>query len=137
MAESQNERYAVIAARRNEIFPGGVVIAYGDEESMRELIAAPSIIEIGSCSHEAAVAVIANNSAGDADSEKTQKKHASRPEGHDRESQPPRQHLRRRTGLAEARRIASATLQSAVAAGVLMFYSRSVHGALIRAFVGA
>src|SRR5579863_25112 len=74
MAESQNERYAVIAARRNEIFPGGVVIAYGDEESMRELIAAPSIIEIGSCSHEAAVAVIANNSAGDADSEKTQKK---------------------------------------------------------------
>jgi hypothetical protein len=40
-------------------------------------------------------------------------------------------------GLAETRRIACATLQNAVVAGVLLFYSRSVLGAVIRAFVGA
>ena len=41
--------------------------------------------------------------------------------------------LRRRIGLTETRRIACATLQSALAAGVLMFYSRSLVGAVIRA----
>jgi hypothetical protein len=44
---------------------------------------------------------------------------------------------RYRVGLAETRRIACATLQSIVVAGVLMFYSRSVLGAVIRAFVSA
>ena len=40
-------------------------------------------------------------------------------------------------GLTDTRRIACATLQNAVVAGVLLFYSRSVLGAVIRAFVGA
>jgi len=40
-------------------------------------------------------------------------------------------------GLTDTRRIACATLQNAVVAGVLAFYSRSVLGAVIRAFVGA
>jgi len=44
---------------------------------------------------------------------------------------------RYRVGLTDARRITCATLQNAVVAGVLMFYSRSVVGAVIRACVGA
>jgi hypothetical protein len=44
---------------------------------------------------------------------------------------------RRTVGIVETRRIACATLQNAVVAGVLMFYSRSVLGAVIRACVGA
>jgi hypothetical protein len=54
-----------------------------------------------------------------------------------RGTQSPRQHLLLRVGFTETRRIVCATLQSAVVAGVLMFYSRSVLGAVIRAFVGA
>ena len=42
-----------------------------------------------------------------------------------------------RVGLTETRRIACATLQNAVVAGVLMFYSRSLLGAVIRACVSA
>jgi hypothetical protein len=49
----------------------------------------------------------------------------------------PRQTLRLTVGLAETRRIACATLQNAVVAGILLFYSRSVLGAVVRAFVGA
>lgn len=49
----------------------------------------------------------------------------------------PRQRLLNRVGLEETRCIAFATLQNAVVAGVLMFYSRSVLGAVIRACVGA
>ena len=45
--ESQSEQYAVIGVRRNEVFPEHFVIAYRDEKSLRELIAAPSIIGIG------------------------------------------------------------------------------------------
>jgi hypothetical protein len=48
-----------------------------------------------------------------------------------------RHDLRHRVGLGETRRIAFAILQSAVVAGVLMFYSKSVLGAVMRAFVGA
>jgi hypothetical protein len=40
-------------------------------------------------------------------------------------------------GITETRRLAFATLQNAVVAGVLLFYSRSVVGAVIRAFLGA
>jgi hypothetical protein len=40
-------------------------------------------------------------------------------------------------GITETRRIACATLQNAVVAGVLLFYSRSVVGAVIRVVVGA
>jgi hypothetical protein len=48
-----------------------------------------------------------------------------------------RHDLRHRVGLGETRRIAFATLQSAAVAGVLMFYSKSVLGAVMRTFVGA
>jgi hypothetical protein len=47
------------------------------------------------------------------------------------------QSWRYRVGLTDTRRIACATLQNAIVAGVLMFYSRSVLGAVIRACVGA
>ena len=90
--ESQSERYAVIGVRWYEVFPE-LVVAYRDEESLRELIAAPCIIGIGFGSREAA--------------------------------------------LTETRRIACAALQHAIAAGVLMFYSKSVIAAAVRAFVGA
>jgi|HubBroStandDraft_6_1064221.scaffolds.fasta_scaffold854461_2 hypothetical protein len=52
-----------------------------------------------------------------------------------RAPQSPEHRLRPRVGLTESRRFACATLQNAVLAGILMFHSRSVLGAIARAFV--
>jgi hypothetical protein len=65
------------------------------------------------------------------------KKPALRRKDDQRGAQSPRQLLLHAVGLTETRRIAGASLQNAVVAGVLTFYSRSVLGAVIRAFVGA
>ncbi len=49
----------------------------------------------------------------------------------------PSQELRHRVRFTETRVAACEILQNAFVAGVLMFYSRNVLGAVIRAFVGA
>ena len=49
-------QYAVIAGLRSETGPERLVIAYPNQESLRDLIAAPSIIAIGFSSREEAVA---------------------------------------------------------------------------------
>jgi hypothetical protein len=128
-AKSQSEQYAVIEVRRNEVFPEHFVIAFRGEESLRELIAMPSIIGIGFSSREAAAAVIPNRSSRPADSKNIREK-ATRKREDDGRGQSRSQRLRHRVALA------CSTLQNAVAAGVLMFYSKSVRGAVIRAFVG-
>ena len=54
LVDSPNEQYAVIEARRTEGPSERLVIAYPDEESLRELIAGPSIIACGFASREEA-----------------------------------------------------------------------------------
>jgi hypothetical protein len=135
--ESQSGRYAVIEIRRNEVFPKRFVISYRDEESLRELIAAPRIIGIGFGFREAAVEVVPSIASTDDDSKNIREKPVFRGEEDRRGPQSTRQHPRHRLRLTETRRIACATLQNAVLAGVLMFHSRSVLGAVIRAFVCA
>ena len=56
VVDSSNGRYAVIAGLRTETGHERLVIAYPNEESLRDLIAAPSIIAIGFSSREEAVA---------------------------------------------------------------------------------
>ena len=55
VADSSNVRYAVIAGLRTETGHERLVIAYPNEESLRDLIAAPSIIAFGFSSREEAV----------------------------------------------------------------------------------
>jgi hypothetical protein len=135
--ESQSGRYAVIEVRRNEVFPERLVIAYRDEESLHEAIAAPSIIGIGFSSREAALAVISNGSSTGANSKDFRENPVFRREDDRRGPQSPRQPPLHRVGLTATRPLACAALQNAVVAGILMFYSRSVLGAVIRACVGA
>jgi len=54
MVDSSGMQYAVIAGLRTETGPERLVIAYPNEESLRELIAAASIIAVGFCSREEA-----------------------------------------------------------------------------------
>jgi hypothetical protein len=49
-------RYAVILASSKKDRPERFVIAYHDENCLRDLIAAPSIIELGFASREEAIA---------------------------------------------------------------------------------
>jgi len=51
-----NVQYAVIAGLRTETGPERLVIAYPNEASLRDLIAAPSIVALGFSSREEAVA---------------------------------------------------------------------------------
>ncbi len=56
LADSSGVQYAVIAGLRTETGPERLVIAYRNEESLRDLIAAPSIMALGFSSRENAVA---------------------------------------------------------------------------------
>jgi hypothetical protein len=56
VVDSSGVHYAVIAGLRTETGPERLVIAYPNEESLRDLIAAPSIIAVGFSSREEAVA---------------------------------------------------------------------------------
>jgi hypothetical protein len=56
MLDSSGMQYAVIAGLRTETGPERLVIAYANEKSLRDFIAAPSIIAVGFSSREEAVA---------------------------------------------------------------------------------
>lgn len=56
VVDSSDVRYAVIAGLRTETGPERLVIAYPNEESLRDLIAASSIIALGFSSREEAMA---------------------------------------------------------------------------------
>lgn len=56
MVDSSGMQYAVIAGLRTETGPERLVIAYPNEKSLRELIAAASIIAVSFSSREEAVA---------------------------------------------------------------------------------
>jgi hypothetical protein len=133
--ELQSGRYLVIEARWYEPFLKRFVFALRDEESLREPIGI-SVVGIGFGPCEAAAAVIANRSSRGADSKNNPEKLAVDCEGDHGGAQSPRQGLRHRVGLSETRRIAGATLQYAIAASILMFYSKNVLGAALRALVG-
>lgn len=56
LVDSSGMQYAVIAGLRTETGPERLVIAYPNEESLRDLIAAASIIALGFSSREEAAA---------------------------------------------------------------------------------
>jgi hypothetical protein len=55
LVDSSSVQYAVIAGLRTETGPERLVIAYPNEKSLRDLLAAPSILAIGFSSREDAV----------------------------------------------------------------------------------
>ena len=134
--ESQSERHAMIAVRWDEVFPE-LVIEHCDKESLRQLIAAPRVVGIGISSYEAAVAASSNRSSGNPDSIKTREKTVVAREDDGRVLQLAGQRPRQRVGLQDTRRLVYALLQHLIAAGVLIFYSKSVMGAALRACIGA
>jgi hypothetical protein len=137
VVDSSIAQYAVIEARRTEGPSECFVIAYSDEESLRDLIAAPSIIACGFASREQAQANI------DADfwtavawmqtsTGLTVDAAAKYPSGV--------LSIKRCLGagfdLRQTGRVVRAFLQTTVATAILIFYSRNVVSTVIRSFVG-
>jgi hypothetical protein len=130
-------KFAVIEALMTEDGPECVVLAYPDEGSLRDLIAAHSIVALGFASRDKAVASIQRCFSLSADwrtmvktavpqeIKKCQREHYS---------------ARRRFSdwfcFADFRRIASRAIQHAVAAAVLVFYSGNALSETIRTFIG-
>jgi len=124
-------RYAVIRASSNKDRPERLVIAYQDEDCLRDLIAAPSIIGLGFASRDGAVANLEGHMPDAAPSKQkpriTAMFHATYENGD----------LRSRHGLVKQRRIPRSILQSARAAVIALFYSKNIVSVMIRMALGA
>jgi hypothetical protein len=107
-------RYAVIQASSKKERPERLVIAYHDENCLRGLIAAPSIIGLGFASREEAIA---------------------KPEGRVSDGAPSKQLSGHR--LVKHCRIPQSILQFAVAAFIALFYSKNIVSVMIRMALGA
>ena len=133
--------YAVIEASSKKDRPERLVIAYHDENCLRDLIAAPSIIGLGFASREEAIANLEVHMSDSAPSKL--KPRITAPKGRllltasqmfhaadENEDLPSGQ------GLVH-RRILYRILQSAFAAAIALFYSKNMVSLMIRMVLGA
>jgi hypothetical protein len=126
-----NVRYAVIQASSNDGRPERLVIAYRDEDCLRDLIAAPSIFGLGFASHEEAIANL-KSVASDAVPSKQERRvsamfHATHAKVESAGGPGPVKHCRIPQGI----------LQSALAAVMALFYSKNIVSVMIRMALGA
>lgn len=133
LVDSPNAQYAVIETRRTEGPSERFVIAYPDEESLRELIAGPSIIACGFASREDAQANIDADFWTAAAWKQTPR---DRAEKYQRGVLSAKWPLGTCFKLPRTGRILRGFLQTAVAGAILIFYSRNAVSAVIRSFVG-
>lgn len=136
LADSSIAQYAVIEAR----WTGGpcerFVIAYPDEESLRELIAGPSIVACGFANREEAQAKIDADFWTAAGWEQTSRRPTvDGAEKYQRGVLSAKRRAGSRFDLTHTRRIVRVFLQSAVAGAILILYSRNAVSAAIRSFV--
>ena len=131
-------QYALIEARRTEGPSERFVIAYPDEESLRELIAGPSIIACGFAYREEAQANIdAHFSTAEAWKQTSGGPTVDGAEKYQRGVVSAKRHLGTAFNLAQAGRVIRGFLQAAVAGAILILYSRNAVSAVIRSLVGA
>jgi len=123
--------YAVIQASSTKDRPERLVIAYRDENCLRDLIAAPSIIGLGFASREEAIANLEGHMSDAAPSKQRPRITAMFLATHENGD------LRSGHGLVKHRRIPQSILQSALAAVIALFYSKNIVSVMIRMALGA
>ena len=124
-------RYAVIQASSKKGRPERLVIAYHDEQSLRDLIAAPSIIGLGFASREEAITNCERHMSDAARSKPKPRITAMFYLPHAKVE------LAGRHGLVNHRRIPQSIVASALAALVALIYSKNIVSAMIRMALGA
>jgi hypothetical protein len=132
LVDSPIAQYAVIEARRTEGPSERFVIAYPDEESLRELIAGPSIIACGFASREEAQVNVDTDFWAAAAWKQTPRDGA---EKYQRGVLSAKWRLGAGFNLTQTGRIVRGFLQAAVAGAILIFYSRNAVSTVIRSFV--
>jgi hypothetical protein len=130
--DSPIAQYAVIEARRIEGLSERLVIAYRDEESLRDLIAGPSIIACGFASHEEAQANIDADFWTAAAWKETPR---DRAEKYQRGVLSAKRRVGTAFNLAQTARVIRGFLQAAVAGAILILYSRNAVSTVIRSLV--
>ena len=136
LVESSIAQYAMIEAHRTESPSERFVIAYPDEESLRELITGPRIITCAFAYREEAQAGIDGDFRTAAASEQTSGgTTVDGAEKYQRGVLSAKRRVGRGFNLTQTRRIVRALLQAAVAGAILIFYSRNAVSAAIRSFV--
>lgn len=123
--------YAVIQASSEKDRPERLVIAYHDENCLRELIAAPSIMGLGFASREEASANLEGHLSNADPSKQTPRITAMFHATHKNVE------LTGGYGPVKHRRIQPSILQSALAAVIALFYSKNIVSVMIRMALGA
>lgn len=138
VVDSSCALYAVIEARWSEGPPERFVIAYRDEESLRDVIAAPSIVGTGFITRLEALAnagcwppVFRGSTQTLMPSIDIAEKH------HQRGFSSAKRRLVDVLCVAGAGRIACQALRHAAAVAIVVFYSRNIVSAAIRSLIGA
>jgi len=136
LVNSPIAQYAVIEARRTEGPSERFVIAYPDEESLRELIAGPSIIACGFASCEEAQVNVDSDSWTAAAWEQTPRDRAEKYQCGVLSAKPRLGAGFTGFNLTQVGRIVRGFLQAAAAGAIVIFYSRNAVSTVIRSFVG-
>jgi len=123
--------YAVIQASSKKDRPERLVIAYHDENCLRDLIAAPSIIGLGFGSREEAIANLEGHMSDAAPSKQKPRSTAMFHATHENGDLPSGH------GLLKHLRIPQSILQSALAAVIALFYSKNIVSVMTRMALGA
>ena len=131
-------RYAVIKGSCSHGSPIPLVIAYADEESLRELIASPSILGLRFASRAEAVKSAQNDSPAIAVSNQMRKRAGMTDRIHkcELEVHSARRGLAGRFRFWKHRRMIHRVLEQAAVMIPLIFYSRSLVSAVIRTMLG-
>jgi|SRR5271155_2066710 len=137
LVDPSSALYAVVEARWSEGPPERFVLAYRDEESLRDLIAAPSIVGVGFITREEALANAECCSPVTGGSKQTLKASVERAVKRRRGFKSAKRRLVDAFRVAETRRITCRALQHAVAMAILVFYSKNIVSAAIRTVIGA
>jgi hypothetical protein len=124
-------RYAVIQACNNKDRPERLVIAYQDEDCLRDLIAAPSIFGLGFASREEAIANLESFASTVAPSKQKPRITAMFHATHENGDLPSWRVLVKHRGILQS------ILQPALAAVIALFYSKNIVSVVIRMMLGA
>jgi hypothetical protein len=135
--DSSVEQYAVIEIHGTEGPSEFFVFAYSDEQSLRDLIAGPSIAAYGNASREQAQAKIdANFSTAAAEKQTFRKVSVAAAEKYPPGVLSAKRCLGARFDLSQTGRIVRGCIEAAVGMAVLIFYSRNAVSTVIRSIVG-
>ena len=138
LVDSSGMQYAVIAGLRTETGPERLVVAYPNEESLRDLIAAPSIIAVGFSSREQALLggrICVPTVPADQPMPETMAD--GRPETHPRRLGWAEEREEAHSVLQRAGRFAFAAYSSVLTTAIVIFSSRNTLSAAIRIAMGS